>query len=71
MNISEETLESGINELIDKLENDKNDGDIKLMNDNIFIIDDNLIDKLENVKDNISKFDFGEPKKNDENITYI
>lgn len=71
MNISEETLESDINELIDKLENDKNDGDIKLMNDNIFIIDENLIDKLENIEDNISKFNFGEPKKNDENITYI
>lgn len=64
MNISEETLESAVNDLVDKLEKDKDAGNIKLMNDDLF-----NVDADENFE---SDFNIGEPKKKEEpKITYI
>lgn len=55
MNISEEVLESKIDELINQIEEEKNNENLKLMNDNLFEVD---IDS--NYETN---FDIGEPKK--------
>ena len=64
MNISEETLESAVNDLVDKLEKDKETGNIKLMNNSLFDVDAD-----ENFE---SDFNIGEPKKKEEpKITYI
>lgn len=64
MNISEQTLESAINELVDQLDNDNQVGGIKLMNDSLFIVDtDTEYD---------TNFDIGEPKKKEKDkIIYI
>lgn len=64
MNISEETLESAVNDLVEKLEKDKETGNIKLMNDGLFDVDAD-----ENFE---SHFNIGELKKKEEpKITYI
>ena len=66
MTISEETLESAVNDLVDKLEDDKETGNLKLMNDSLFVTD------LEMDLENENAFDIGEPKKKkEESITYI
>lgn len=64
MDISEETLESAVNDLVEQLEKDKETGNIKLMNDGLF-----GVDADENFE---SHFNTGEPKKKEEpKITYI
>lgn len=64
MTTSDSNLESAINDLVDKLEQDKEAGNIKLMNDSLFIVDTDV-----EIEDN---FDIGEPKKKEEDkITYI
>ena len=55
MNISEETLESELNDLVDKIEEEKNTEKLKLMNDNLFDVD---VDS-----DYDTNFNIGEPKK--------
>lgn len=64
MTTSDNNLESAINDLVDKLEQDKETGNIKLMNDSLFVVDTDV-----EIEDN---FDIGEPKKKEEDkITYI